>query len=73
MHDYNAWLLGKMDLHFMGAPKVMGLGFGGRVLRRVSGTLRGSLKVQGEIIMPNLTLDLRIAGSELFVNLDGRH
>lgn len=42
----------------MGAPKVMGLGLGGSVLRRVR---------------PYLTLDLRIAGSELFVNLDGRH
>lgn len=53
--------------------KVWGWGRGGRVVRGVWSSLRGSLKVQGKIIMPYLTLDLRIAGSELLVNLQGRH
>ena len=37
------------------------------------GSLRGSLKVQGEIVMPYLRLDLWIAGGELLVNLHARH
>ena len=37
------------------------------------GGLRGSLRVQSEIIMPYLTLDLWIAGGELLVNLHGQH
>lgn len=44
-----------------------------RVPRRILGSLRGSPEVQGEIIMLYLTLDLRIAGGELLVNLDGKH
>lgn len=57
----------------MASPKGMGLGFRGSVVRRVLGSLRGSLKVQGKIIMPYLTLDLWIADDELLVNLHGRH
>lgn len=45
----------------------------GRVVRRFKGSLRGSLGVQGDIIMPYLTLDLWIAGGELLVNLCGLH
>lgn len=42
-----------------------------RVPRRIAGSLRGSPEVQGEIIMLYLTLDVRIAGGELRVNLAG--
>ena len=59
----------RMEVYFIG----VGLGSWGRVVRRFKGSLRGSLGVQGEIIMPYLTLDLWIAGGELLVNLHGPH
>lgn len=54
----------------LASPKGVGLGF---LWRGDQGgqrgfSLRGSLKVQGKIIMPYLTLDLGIAGGELLVN-----
>lgn len=58
----------------LASPKEVGLGFGDRADGGgVKGSLRGSLRVHGEIIMPYLTLDLWIAGGELLVNLHGQH